>query len=133
MSLWKGSSLAILKALQMGARSVSEIVRETGLSQSNVSNHLARLRELHLVTARRAGKRVFYAMTDFALAQFVRGQTSRAGPQEGTKHAPAGATTVSTLQGYGIPARRAGVTQRDRLGTVRPRPAAPRRRAGPRG
>jgi MerR family transcriptional regulator, light-induced transcriptional regulator len=80
MSLWKGSSLAILKALQTGARSVSEIVRETGLSQSNVSNHLARLRELDLVTARRSGKRVFYAMTDFALAQFVRGQTARAGP-----------------------------------------------------
>lgn len=83
MSLWKGSSLAILKALQMGARSVSEIVQETGLSQSNVSNHLARLRELRLVTARRSGKHVFYAMTDFALAQFVGGQTSRS-PEETT-------------------------------------------------
>jgi MerR family transcriptional regulator, light-induced transcriptional regulator len=78
MSLPKGSSLAILNALHMGARSVSEIVQETGLSQSNVSNHLARMRSAGLVAARRAGKQVFYTVTDFTLAQFVHGRSARA-------------------------------------------------------
>jgi ArsR family transcriptional regulator, cadmium/lead-responsive transcriptional repressor len=38
------SRLSILDALQNGAPTVSEIVTETGLTQSNVSNHLACLR-----------------------------------------------------------------------------------------
>jgi methanogenic corrinoid protein MtbC1 len=100
MSLWKGSSLAILKALQMGARSVSDIVGETGLSQSNVSNHLARLRELRLVTARRAGKRVFYAMTDFALAQFVRGQSTRTQQEAGLTEGTLASRATRHLQAY---------------------------------
>jgi methanogenic corrinoid protein MtbC1 len=100
MSLWKGSSLAILKALQMGARSVSDIVEETGLSQSNVSNHLARLRELRLVSARRAGKRVFYAMTDFALAQFVRGQAARTIEEVALTEAALSGRAARHLQAY---------------------------------
>lgn len=55
-----GSRAAVLRALEGGPRSVGDIVIETKLSQPNVSNHLARLRELGLVTAQREGRRVFY-------------------------------------------------------------------------
>lgn len=55
-----GSRAAVLRALEGGPRSVGDIVVETKLSQPNVSNHLARLRELGLVVAKREGRRVFY-------------------------------------------------------------------------
>jgi len=84
MSLWSGSSLVILQALHLGTRSVSEIVRETGLSQSNVSNHLARLRHHEIVTCHRVGKRVFYALTDYALSLYVQNRCAdRAAPSPG--------------------------------------------------
>jgi methanogenic corrinoid protein MtbC1 len=88
MTWWKSSSLAILKTLQLGSRSVSEIVEETRLSQSNVSNHLSRLREMGLVLPHRAGKRVYYQMTDAALAQFVQSQSLRDGPPHDRAAAP---------------------------------------------
>lgn len=59
-----GSRAAVLRSLQGGARSVSEIVAETGLSQPNVSNHLARLREQGVVLPHREGKRIFYTVTN---------------------------------------------------------------------
>jgi methanogenic corrinoid protein MtbC1 len=44
--------------------SVGEIVLKTGLSQPNISNHLARLREHGLVSFHRNGKRVYYEMAN---------------------------------------------------------------------
>lgn len=58
------SRLSILTALQSGALTVSEIVAETGLTQSNVSNHLACLRDCGLVVAEQQGRFVYYELSD---------------------------------------------------------------------
>lgn len=69
-----GASLAILDALRDGPLCVSAVVRETGLSQSNVSNHLGRLRSLGWVCGEREGRQVLYRITDYFVEQFVRSQ-----------------------------------------------------------
>lgn len=58
------SRLSILDVLRHGAHTVSEIVEATGLTQSNVSNHLGCLRDCGLVTAKQQGRFVSYALSD---------------------------------------------------------------------
>jgi ArsR family transcriptional regulator, cadmium/lead-responsive transcriptional repressor len=58
------SRLSILRAIGDGPVAVSEIVQQTGLSQSNVSNHLACLRDCGLVTAAQQGRYVHYRLSD---------------------------------------------------------------------
>jgi len=58
------SRLSILRILRGGERSVTEIVEGTGLSQPNVSGHLACLRDCGLVVSRQEGRSVFYALAD---------------------------------------------------------------------
>ncbi|MCS6842032.1 MAG: metalloregulator ArsR/SmtB family transcription factor [Roseiflexus sp.] len=65
------SRLAILKALQDGARTVGEIVQVTGLSQPNVSSHLSCLRDCGLVTATQHGRFVRYALSDSRVKQLL--------------------------------------------------------------
>jgi DNA-binding transcriptional ArsR family regulator len=56
------SRLVILSTLRAGSLSVSEIVKETSLSQSNVSNHLACLRNCGHVAALHKGRAVVYSL-----------------------------------------------------------------------
>lgn len=63
------ANAAILHALQHGEQSVAALVSATGLSQPNVSNHLARLRERHRVVAERRGRQVFYRLAGEAKEQ----------------------------------------------------------------
>jgi methanogenic corrinoid protein MtbC1 len=72
------SALAILRAIGRGHRTVSEIIGGTGLSQSNVSNHLARFRERQWVQAERSGRQIRYHISDPALAEYIE-QIERAG------------------------------------------------------
>ena len=65
------SRLSILDALHSGALTVGEIVAATGLAQSNVSNHLACLRDCGLVTARQRGRFVYYALSDARVGQLL--------------------------------------------------------------
>ena len=58
------SRLSILEALRGGSRSVGEIVSTTGLSQSNVSNHLGCLLECGLVSREPRGRFAFYRLSD---------------------------------------------------------------------
>lgn len=58
------SRLSILGALRDGPRIVSEIVKQTGLSQSNTSNHLGCLRDCGLVKCRQEGRFVYYEFSD---------------------------------------------------------------------
>ncbi len=58
------SRLSILETLRDGAMTVSEIVETTGLSQSNVSNHLGCLRGCGLVIAEQKGRFVRYELSD---------------------------------------------------------------------
>lgn len=56
--------LSIIEALREGPLTVSELVTLTGRSQSNVSNHLACLRDCGLVIAERDGRYVSYHISD---------------------------------------------------------------------
>jgi DNA-binding transcriptional ArsR family regulator len=66
------SRLAILEALRDGALTVSEIVQATGLTQSNVSNHLGCLRDCGLVVATQQGRFVYYELSDERVRQLLR-------------------------------------------------------------
>lgn len=58
------SRLTILEALRDGPLTVSAIVERTGLSQSNVSNHLACLRDCDLVISSQQGRYISYQLSD---------------------------------------------------------------------
>jgi DNA-binding transcriptional ArsR family regulator len=66
------SRLSILDALGNGALTVGEIVHATGLTQSNVSNHLGCLRDCGLVAAQQTGRFVYYALSDQRVGQLLR-------------------------------------------------------------
>lgn len=56
------SRLSILETLRSGPMTVSEIVTATGLSQSNVSNHLGCLRDCGLVEVEQQGRFAHYQL-----------------------------------------------------------------------
>lgn len=58
------SRLAIAEALLGGERRVTDIVATTGLSQPNVSMHLACLWECGLVARQKRGREVYYRLID---------------------------------------------------------------------
>lgn len=58
------SRLSILEALHNGPLTVSAIVEQTGLSQSNVSNHLRCLSDCDLVVAEAQGRYTRYQLSD---------------------------------------------------------------------
>jgi ArsR family transcriptional regulator, virulence genes transcriptional regulator len=65
--------LLILCRLVVGERSVGELVRLVGLSQSALSQHLARLRRDNLVRTRREAQTIYYALaSDEAVAVLER-------------------------------------------------------------
>ena len=65
------SRLAILDALRDKSLTVTEIVTLTGLSQSNVSNHLACLRDCGLVSGSQQGRYVRYRLSDERVAAIL--------------------------------------------------------------
>ena len=65
------SRLAILEALRNGPLTVGEIVKETGLSQSNASNHLACLRECGLVVSEQNWRYVTYHLSDDRVGELL--------------------------------------------------------------
>lgn len=58
------SRVMILSALLDGEKNVSTLAELVGVSESAVSHHMRGLRQMHLVTARRNGKEVYYRMDD---------------------------------------------------------------------
>ena len=63
--------LKIMYAISDGERSVSDIVEEVGASQSLVSHQLKVLRKANLVSTRRVGTHVFYALADEHVMQLL--------------------------------------------------------------
>ena len=55
--------LTILHVLCDGERNVSDLMRETGFTQANISKHLRILRQEGLVRARRENRNVYYSMS----------------------------------------------------------------------
>lgn len=58
------SRLSLLEALCDGPLTVTALVERTGLTQSNVSNHLACLRDCGLVIASAHGRYTLYQLSD---------------------------------------------------------------------
>ncbi len=56
--------LELLEHLAQGERSVEALAQRVGLAMANASHHLQQLRRAGLVTTRREGKFIFYALAD---------------------------------------------------------------------
>lgn len=92
-----GSRLSIVEVLRDGEQRVSDVVAATGLTQPNVSMHLACLWECGLVAREKRGREVFYrlvpgvaellAAADVVLTQA--GETVGACPRYGSGRAAA--------------------------------------------
>jgi DNA-binding transcriptional ArsR family regulator len=65
------SRLSLLEALRDGPLTVTALVECTGLTQSNVSNHLACLRDCDLVTASAQGRYTLYQLSDERVATLL--------------------------------------------------------------
>src|SRR5215203_6162043 len=65
------SRLSILEALRQGPATVSAVVEATGLSQSNVSNHLSCLRDCGLVVSTQQGRYVSYQLSDGRVSELL--------------------------------------------------------------
>ncbi len=63
--------LALVQRLMAGEATTSELMAETGATQSNVSNHLAVLRECGLARSQRVGRQTIYAIHDATTAQAI--------------------------------------------------------------
>lgn len=63
--------IAIVEALGQGELSAGALLTQLGGEQSNLSQHLAVLRAKHVVSSRRAGNQVYYALRDPVLTQVL--------------------------------------------------------------
>jgi DNA-binding transcriptional ArsR family regulator len=63
--------LKILFAIGKGAKSVSEIMKETSLPQTLVSFHLRPLRESGILSTERKGPFIYYSLSDPALIDLL--------------------------------------------------------------
>ena len=61
--------MKIIMALESGEKSVNELARLTGVPQANVSQHLALLRQLGVLSTRREGTRIYYSVADPRIAE----------------------------------------------------------------
>lgn len=64
--------LRVLCELAAGERNVGELVASSGLSQSALSQHLARLREEGLVETRRDAQTIYYSVSNPKVLRMVR-------------------------------------------------------------
>jgi DNA-binding transcriptional ArsR family regulator len=74
----------LLGLLQSGELNVTTLCQRLDLAQPTVSHHLALLRQARLVTARRSGKQVFYALNTDRVSNLDErgGVTIASGPVE---------------------------------------------------
>jgi DNA-binding transcriptional ArsR family regulator len=70
-SLGHPHRLRILCLIMEGERPVSAIADAIGLTQSGVSQHLARMRQEGLIKARRDGQTIYYSIADKRAARVV--------------------------------------------------------------
>lgn len=64
--------LLIIDALGKGELAVGELAQKLNLPQSNVSKHLALMREHGMVIARRDGANIYYSLSDRRISQAIR-------------------------------------------------------------
>ena len=56
--------IQILGLLKGGEKTVNELAKSAGISQANMSQHLALLRQFGLLSTRREGNNIYYAISD---------------------------------------------------------------------
>jgi len=61
--------LALLHTLKDGEKTVNELVDTVGASQSNISQHLALMRQRQIVKTRKQGSTVYYRVTSPKISQ----------------------------------------------------------------
>ncbi len=66
-----GKRLLIINALRDGPRTVGELVAALEIPQANTSQHLSVLRDRGIVTARRSGSNIYYALTSQKVVQAI--------------------------------------------------------------
>lgn len=71
-TLADANRLLIITELGQGELSVNELATRLDLNQSNVSKHLALMRERGLVVARREGSSVYYSLSDSRISEALR-------------------------------------------------------------
>ena len=64
--------LKIMHALCLGEKTVTQIVDETGATQTNISRHLGLMHRHHVVKRRKAGTQVLYSVTDTTMIELCR-------------------------------------------------------------
>lgn len=72
--------LRLLQALFAGEMNVNALVEETGGTQANISRHLQTLTQAHILSRRKEGLQVFYAIADpsiFKLCELVCGSLEK--------------------------------------------------------
>src|SRR5262245_60817141 len=63
--------VAIIEYLDQGELSVGQLCEKVGVEQANASQHLAILRNKHIVEARKAGNQTFYRLRDPAFGKVL--------------------------------------------------------------
>lgn len=61
--------LAILHCLRDGEKTVNDLAETIGVSQSNVSQHLAMMRQREIVKTRKAGSNIYYRVASPKISQ----------------------------------------------------------------
>jgi DNA-binding transcriptional ArsR family regulator len=65
------SRVAIVEFLQYGEMTVSQLCEKVDIEQANASQHLAVLRNRHVVQTRKEGNQIFYSLRDPLLAKVL--------------------------------------------------------------
>lgn len=63
--------VAIVEHLQQGELSVGQLCEKIAIEQANASQHLAILRNKHIVQTRKAGNQIFYRLRDPAFGKIL--------------------------------------------------------------
>jgi len=70
-TLADANRLLLIAEMVAGEKSVSDLANSLGLHQSNVSKHLALMRERGLVVTRRDGASIYYSLSDPRIFQAI--------------------------------------------------------------
>lgn len=63
--------IAIVEYLQYGEMTVGRLCEKVGIEQANASQHLAVLRNKHIVQSRKEGNQIYYSLRDPLLAKVL--------------------------------------------------------------
>jgi DNA-binding transcriptional ArsR family regulator len=63
--------IALVEQLQQGTLSVGQLCERVGIGQANASQHLAVLRNRHIVVTRKEGNQIFYSLRDPVVGQLL--------------------------------------------------------------